>query len=121
MHTAKQSAEEFFEDFKRASIDNSDAVVHRRLTNGRLIAVRHQPMENGGWVCTFEDITERERAADALKEQHRRFDIALNNMAHGLRMFDADMRLIVSNRRYAEMFNLPAGFHPAGNGDARDD
>src|SRR6185503_17246288 len=66
--------------------------------------------EGGGWVCSFEDITERERAAEALKEQHRRFDIALNNMAHGLCMFDADMRLIVSNKRYAEMFNLPPDF-----------
>ena len=80
------------------------------LADGRLVAVRHQPLENGGWVGTYEDITERERAADALKEQHRRFDIALNNMAHGLCMFDADMRLIVSNKRYAEMFNLPPGF-----------
>ena len=78
--------------------------------SGRLVAVRHQPMENGGWVGTFEDITERERAADELKEQHRRFDIALNNMAHGLCMFDDDMRLIVSNKRYAEMFNLPPDF-----------
>ena len=25
-------------------------------------------------------------------------------------MFDKDMRLIVSNKRYAEMFNLPEGF-----------
>ena len=107
---AEQSAEEFFEDFKRRVVINGSEPVVRRFADGRLIAVRHQPMENGGWVCTFEDITERERAADALKEQHRRFDIALNNMAHGLCMFDADMRLIVSNKRYAEMFDLPPDF-----------
>jgi PAS domain S-box-containing protein len=106
----EQSAEEFFEDFKRRIVENGDEPVVRRFADGRLIAVRNQPMENGGWVCTFEDITERERAAEALKEQHRRFDIALNNMAHGLCMFDADMRLIVSNKRYAEMFNLPRDF-----------
>ena len=82
-------------------------MVHRRLASGRLVAVRHQPLENGGWVGTYEDITERERAADELKEQHRRFDVALNNMAHGLCMFDENWRLIVSNKRYAEMFNLP--------------
>ena len=95
--------------------ENSDGVVHRRSQRRRLIAVRHQPMENGGWVGTFEDITERERAADALKEQHRRFDIALNNMAHGLCMFDKDMRLIVSNKRYAEMFNFPPDFVRPGS------
>ena len=110
IHTSKLSAEEFFADFQRRVTENSDVVLHRRLAGGRLVAVRHQPLENGCWVGTYEDITERERAADALKEQHRRFDIALNNMAHGLCMFDKDMRLIVSNKRYGEMFNLPEGF-----------
>jgi len=110
IHTSKLSADEFFADFQRRVTENSDVVLHRRLAGGRLVAVRHQPLENGCWVGTYEDITERERAADALKEQHRRFDIALNNMAHGLCMFDKDMRLIVSNKRYGEMFNLPEGF-----------
>src|SRR5206468_3766442 len=105
LHNAK-SAEKFFADFiKRVTVDR-EPVVYRRLTSGRLLAVRHEPMENGGWVGTYEDITERERAADALKEQHRRFDVALNNMAHGLSMFDADMRIIVCNQRYVEMFGM---------------
>jgi len=110
VHRSDKNAEQFFADFKQHVTVDKEPVLHRRLSNGRLIALRHQPMENGGWVCTFEDITERERAADQLKEQHRRFDIALNNMAHGLCMFDADMRLIVSNKRYTEMFNLPPDF-----------
>jgi diguanylate cyclase (GGDEF)-like protein/PAS domain S-box-containing protein len=107
---SKLSAEEFFADFQRRIAENSDVVLHGRHAGGRLVAVRYQPLENGGWVGTFEDITERERAADELKEQHRRFDVALNNMVHGLCMFDKDMRLIVSNKRYSEMFNLPEGF-----------
>ena len=113
MHTGKATAEKFFADFiKRVTVDR-EPVVHRRLTSGRLLAVRHEPMENGGWVGTYEDITERERAAEELKEQHSRFDIALNNMAHGLCMFDQNMHLIVSNKRYAEMFNLdPAKVRP---------
>jgi diguanylate cyclase (GGDEF)-like protein len=106
MHTAKLSAEKFFADFiKRVTVDR-EPVVYRRLTNGKLLAVRHEPLENGSWVGTYEDITERERAADALKEQHRRFDVALNNMAHGLAMMDADMRLIVCNNRYVDMFGM---------------
>jgi diguanylate cyclase (GGDEF)-like protein len=105
MHSAK-SAERFFADFiKRVTVDR-EPVVYRRLTSGRLLAVRHEPMENGSWVGTYEDITERERAADELKEQHRRFNVALNNMAHGLAMMDADMRLIVCNKRYVDMFGM---------------
>src|SRR5208283_881763 len=31
---------------------------------------------------------------------------ALTNMAHGLSMFDRDLRLVMCNDRYAEMYNL---------------
>jgi len=34
-------------------------------------------------------------------------DVALNNMTHGLCMFNAERRLIVCNARYARMFALP--------------
>lgn len=35
-----------------------------------------------------------------------RFDTALNNMPHGLCMFDADRRLLVTNKRFIEMLGL---------------
>ncbi|MBN8963794.1 MAG: EAL domain-containing protein, partial [Rhizobiales bacterium] len=34
-------------------------------------------------------------------------DVALNNMTHGLCMFDCNRRLIICNARYAHMFGLP--------------
>ncbi|MBV8840409.1 MAG: PAS-domain containing protein, partial [Alphaproteobacteria bacterium] len=107
-----EDAVTFFEEFKQYFAQGHQVLV-RRFADGRLIALRHQPLENGGRVLTYEDITERERAAEALKEQHSRFDIALNNMAHGLCMFDSDMRLIVTNKRYAEIFNIaPEAIRP---------
>ena len=39
----------------------------------------------------------------------RRFDTALNNMPHGLAMFDADQRLVVINRRLVEILGLAEG------------
>lgn len=41
-----------------------------------------------------------------LKEVNRRIDTALNNMLQGLAMFDREMRLLVCNRRYLEMYGL---------------
>lgn len=41
-----------------------------------------------------------------LRRQNLLFDAALNNMSHGLCMFDAEGKLIVSNRRYAELYGL---------------
>ena len=45
---------------------------------------------------------------DTLQTQNTRFDAALNNMPHGLAMFDGEQRLVVSNRRYAAMYGLTA-------------
>lgn len=39
----------------------------------------------------------------------KRFDTALNNMPHGLAMFDADRRLVVANGRLGEILGLPLG------------
>ncbi|MEI9804463.1 MAG: EAL domain-containing protein [Pseudolabrys sp.] len=47
-----------------------------------------------------------ERTAE-LKLAHFQIDTALNNMPQGVLMFDADARLMLFNRRYIEMYNLP--------------
>lgn len=39
----------------------SESVVEMR--NGRTIVIKHQPMPDGGWVATHEDITEQQRSA----------------------------------------------------------
>ncbi|WP_436642806.1 putative bifunctional diguanylate cyclase/phosphodiesterase [Microbaculum sp. FT89] len=48
------------------------------------------------------------RATNArLAEQNRLFETAIDNISQGICMFDDDRRLIVCNRRYAEMYGLP--------------
>ncbi|MDB5607874.1 MAG: Diguanylate cyclase (GGDEF)-like protein [Bradyrhizobium sp.] len=39
----------------------------QELGDGRLIAIHHQPLQDGGWVCTYEDITERRRSESQIK------------------------------------------------------
>ncbi len=51
---------------------------------------------------------------DNLQTQNLRFDAALNNMPHGLAMFDAEQRLVVANKRYAAMYRLSAADIQAG-------
>jgi diguanylate cyclase (GGDEF)-like protein len=84
------------------------------LADGRMIAIRRTPMKDGGWVATHEDITEKRRAetllvenAAKLKRTNERFDAAISNMSQGLCLFDAGKRLVVSNKRYQEMYDLP--------------
>ena len=52
--------------------------------------------------------TERAAQREILKHAER-FKSALNNMLHGLAMFDTENRLIVCNERYAQMYALPEG------------
>jgi diguanylate cyclase (GGDEF)-like protein len=45
-------------------------------------------------------------ATAALERTNRRFDAALENMPHGLCMYDRELRLAICNRRYGEMYGL---------------
>jgi diguanylate cyclase (GGDEF)-like protein/PAS domain S-box-containing protein len=58
-------------------------------------------------LCAVVDVTERRRAVYELRTQNLRFETAIENMTQGLAMFDGERKLIVCNRRYAEVYNLP--------------
>ena len=81
-------------------------------------------MQSGDRVSSAEDqtrVTELAAALTALKANSAEllqrtkqlqqlkglFDVALNNMGRGLSMFDAEQRLIVCNRLYREIYELP--------------
>ncbi len=52
-------------------------------------------------------MTQKEAALAArFEEQALRFDVALNNMSHGLCMLDRDNRLLVWNSRFVELLHL---------------
>jgi diguanylate cyclase (GGDEF)-like protein len=72
-------------DFLLAKSHQHLAIVRERqpvdysleLTDGRIIAISHRPMPNGGWVETHEDVTER-RAAEAKVAYLARHDSLTN-------------------------------------------
>ncbi len=43
-------------------------VLLQRLRDGRIIAVMHQPLANGGSVATYEDVTQREQTEFTLRQ-----------------------------------------------------
>ncbi|CAN7447920.1 EAL domain-containing protein [Mesorhizobium amorphae] len=49
------------------------------------------------------------RIEDELRDQNERFSAAVENMSHGLCMFDADERMIICNGHYLDIFCLDAG------------
>ncbi|HEY8381185.1 MAG TPA: PAS-domain containing protein [Microvirga sp.] len=92
---------------------NSLVAVHempsKRLQSfrdGRLIEISYRPLRGGGWVATYEDVSERVKIQSELEQQNTRFNTAIENMTQGLCLFDGDECLIVCNRLYAEMYGL---------------
>lgn len=43
----------------------------KEFTDGRVVAIKHQPLEEGGWVATHEDITQQRRAEARISHMAR--------------------------------------------------
>jgi diguanylate cyclase (GGDEF)-like protein len=121
------SAEQYHAWRNNVALNREPSHTVVELMNGKTFEIRHRPMPDGGWVATHADITERRRVETALehshkelerqnallsererqlREQNARFEAAINNMSQGLCMTDAELRLVVCNRRYAEIYGL---------------
>ena len=69
----------------------------------------------GGVVTVALDISERKRMEKDLAEQSERLATVLDNMEEGISMFDADLNLVVFNRRALELLDIPAGRFAPGD------
>ncbi|MET3415097.1 diguanylate cyclase (GGDEF)-like protein [Methylobacterium sp. 1030] len=58
------------EEIERSTQDALQSIepapITRELTNGRTLAINYRVMNGGGWVSTFEDITEQRRSAERI-------------------------------------------------------
>ncbi len=104
--SSEYSPQQILEAARARLASRDSSPMRRSMSNDTVISVRYCALAEGGFVATYEDITERERAVEELSEQYRRFDAALNNMGQGLCMLDSSLRVIVCNRRYIEMYGL---------------
>jgi diguanylate cyclase (GGDEF)-like protein/PAS domain S-box-containing protein len=77
------------------------------------ISIQRTRTADGGWVATYEDITEQElieqgKAQQAAELGHakERLEITINNMPQGVCLFDAEQRIVFANARYGELYRL---------------
>jgi PAS domain S-box-containing protein len=89
-------------------------------TDGQVTQILTQPVPGGGWVATYEDITGRRRAEQALAQAqgeleqaerearaaHTLLRDAFEAVPEGLVLFDAEDRYVLWNHRYAELYAL---------------
>ena len=84
----------------------SAAPTEVQLSDGRWLRISRGDNREGGFVAICGDITVEKQREVSLTQTNRMFDAALGNMSQGLCLYDADQRLLVSNRQYAELFRL---------------
>ena len=84
------------------------SAVEERLSDGRWLRISRSSNSEGGFVALCSDVTALKVREAELERINLRFDAALSNMSQGLVLFDAADRLQVVNRRFVEMFHLPA-------------
>jgi diguanylate cyclase (GGDEF)-like protein len=96
------------------SVNVKLATETQELADGRVVEIKRQPMANGGWLTTHEDVTAEKKSEKLLAEKaaeievmNTRFSTALSNMAQGLCMFDGQKRLTVWNDRYVKFLGMP--------------
>ena len=88
----------------REAHDSLEQRVRERTSN---LQLANKAREN--------EVAERKRSeaaraalGDQLRHKNFQLDAALDNMGHSLAMFDAELRLVMCNKSYVELFSLPA-------------
>jgi diguanylate cyclase (GGDEF)-like protein/PAS domain S-box-containing protein len=82
--------------------------VTQELGDGRVITLINEPMANGGWVATHEDITERRTAEKELDRTKNFLNTVIENVPATLVVKDArERRFVLVNKAGEEFFGLP--------------
>lgn len=106
--------------------------MERQRPNGTVIDIRGTPLPDGGWVTIYSDITasrhneralmqahqELERKVQArtaeLQDKKRLLDVVVENISHGITLFDTDLKLLICNQRFIDLLEYPAAFARSG-------
>jgi diguanylate cyclase (GGDEF)-like protein/PAS domain S-box-containing protein len=106
--------EEYCRNILEHNSQEKTLVLVTELADGRCIEMVHQPLPDGGWVVTHEDITERRRVSEEAHQAHARLRDAIDILPNGLVFLDADGRYILWNQQYADIYKRSADLFKPG-------
>lgn len=85
----------------------------RETPEGRVLEVSSDPTPDGGFVVTHVDITALAHAQTEAEHRASILQVMLENMRHGICLFDAEGRVVAANALAAAMTGLsPEAFRP---------
>ena len=82
----------------------------RTRPDGTVLEIVGNPIETGGLVATYTDITERKRADEALKAALAEFNTVIDNIDYGVMFTGPDSRVRICNRAFGRIWNIPQEF-----------
>ncbi|WP_431271226.1 PAS-domain containing protein [Dankookia sp. P2] len=82
--------------------------------DGRVIEIFTDPTPDGGFVATYSDVTALTEAEAEARKRAGILQVMLDNLRHGIQLFDADQRLIAANRLAADLAGYPGDQLPQG-------
>ena len=88
-------------------------VYERTRPNGMILEVRGVPLDGGGFLTTYVDVTEQRQKA-------RQISVLIDNFPGGISMFDKHLKMVVCNRRLREMLEYPDALFANGNPSLED-
>jgi signal transduction histidine kinase len=81
--------------------------------NGTVMESRIAALPNGGRVVVLTDVTALHRAEEEARRRAEVLGVMLDNMRHGIALFDRDMRVVAANAMAARLTGLdPADLRP---------
>jgi len=92
------------------------SIWNAELRDGRIIRICHQPMPDGGYVATHEDITELEASRTVAKERGT-LQALIDKVPDKLWVKDADGRFVIANRATASEYGMPGSAALLGKTD----
>ena len=91
-----------------ASHRNPKGPLVQQRADGIWFQVNEHRTADGGTVAIYTDITALKRHEQELAEKTVILEATLENMGEGIAMFDAQLNLIISNKRFLKLWDYPA-------------
>lgn len=89
--------EDYIRERLAAVVEGKASTKIQELTDGRVVAIAHRPIADGGWVATHEDITERRQIQDRIA--HMAHHDALTDLANRVLLKERMEHALSSVRR----------------------
>lgn len=93
----------------RSGIRPPEGIRVQTLPDGRVIEVRSHAMDDGGYVNTYTDITQRYLDAKELRETEQWLRLITDNVPALIAYVGDDLRYQFTNRAYDEWYGYPRG------------